>query len=251
LDYLTKVENMPFREAVSVITGITPVTAPPRREAESPKALILPEKAGVPLRLYDYLCNKRGIDSEVVNKLIQKEMLYEDRRGNIVFVGYDERNKPRFASLRGTHGDYRGDCSGSDKRYGFTIAAAEPSVRLFIFESPIDAMSHATLAILEFGDRTAWEHDYRLSLAGTSDTALPFFLNQHKEVKELAFCLDNDTAGREATAIMARKYAEKGYTALNLPPMGKDFNEDLTARVREINQYEKVKGIKSPERTVI
>jgi DNA primase len=66
-------------------------------------------------------------------------------------------------------------------------------------------------------------------LAGTSDTAIPFFLNQHKEVKELVFCLDNDPAGREAAVNMARKYADKGYrTRLELPT-NKDFNEDLQA----------------------
>jgi hypothetical protein len=114
LDYLTKVENMPFRQAVESVCGISPPTATPqhrvnltRQEAESPKTLILPEKKGIPIRLYDYLCLKRGIDSDIVNTLIQKEMLYEDKRGNVVFVGYDEHNKPRFASLRGTHGDFR------------------------------------------------------------------------------------------------------------------------------------------------
>ena len=79
------------------------------------------------------------------------------------------------------------------------------------------------------GDKTAWELDSRLSLAGTTDTALPFFLKKHFDVKELIFCLDNDKAGREATAIMARKYAEKGYVVLVDFPKGKDFNEDLQA----------------------
>jgi DNA primase len=66
-------------------------------------------------------------------------------------------------------------------------------------------------------------------LAGTSDTALNFFLNQHKAVNMLVFCLDNDLAGREATVSMARKYALQGYTVLNEPPRGKDYNEDLQA----------------------
>jgi len=232
LDYLVKSENIPFREAVEVITGATPPTAPPQLKTEPPKVLVLPQMVGIPLRLYDYLCKKRGIDSEVVNSLIQKEMLCEDRRGNVVFIGYDEQHKARFAYLRGTYGDYRGDCSGSDKRYGFTMAACAPSDRLYIFESPIDAMSHASLVIADTGDKNAWKQHHRLSLAGTSDTAIPFFLNQHKSVRELVFCLDNDTAGREAAAIMARKYAHKGYTALNELPRGKDFNEDLTEKIK-------------------
>lgn len=59
LDYLIKIENMPFRKAVEAATGITPVTAPLRRE-ETPKTLILPDRTGIPLKLYDYLCRKRG-----------------------------------------------------------------------------------------------------------------------------------------------------------------------------------------------
>ena len=230
LDYLVKVENMPFREAVEAVTGIDTTTAPPTQaEAPKPKTLILPEKAGIPLRLYDYLCRKRGIDGEIVNTLMQKEMIYEDRRGNVVFVGYDEANKPRFASLRGTYGDcaFRGDCAGSDKRYGFNTAAdgaCTPSERLYVFESAIDLMSHASLNKAKSG---AWENVSRLSLSGTSDKAIPFFLNRHEFIKELVFCLDNDTTGREAAVSMARKYADKGYVTRLELPRGKDFNEDL------------------------
>jgi len=227
LDYLVKAENVPFREAVNAVTGITPIATPPRRETEQPKTLVLPEKTGIPLKLYDYLCKKRGIDGDIVNTLIQKEMLYEDRRGNVVFVGHDENGAARFASLRGTHGDYRGDCAGSDKRYGFNMTACAPSERLYVFESPIDAMSHASLENLISIDKNAWSKDSRLSLAGTSDTALSFFLNKHTVVKEIVFCLDNDSAGREAAVSMARKYADRGYyTRLELPK-NKDYNDDL------------------------
>jgi len=236
LDYLIKVENMPFREAMETAAGIAPATVPPRQEAEQPKTLILPAKKEISLRLYEYLCRKRGIDSDIVNTLIQEEKLYEDRRGNVVFVGHDERGKARFASLRGTYGDpaFRMDCAGSDKRYGFNMAADAPSNCLHIFESPIDAMSHASLAIASTGNKDAWKRHSRLSLAGTSDATLLFFLNKRPDLKELVFCLDNDPTGREAAAIMAQKYAEKGYLTRIMLPAGKDFNEDLQARVRQI-----------------
>jgi hypothetical protein len=39
VDYLTKVENMPFREAVGVITGTTPTMTPLRYETEPPRVL--------------------------------------------------------------------------------------------------------------------------------------------------------------------------------------------------------------------
>jgi len=250
LDYLTKVENMPFRQAVEVVTGISPTPAPLRQErqqAEPPKTLVLPEKAGVTLWLYGYLIMKRHIDIEVINTLIQRKMLYEDVRGNVVFVGYDERNKPRFASLRGTRGDcsFRGDCSGSDKRYGFCMTAIAPSERLYIFESAIDAMSHASLDIAATGDKTAWQNHHRLSLSGTTDTAIPFFLNRHTDVKELVFCLDNDTAGREAAVKMAKKYADMGYVTHLELPQGKDYNEDLQAYKTNNKTYKRSEKIRN------
>ena len=63
-----------------------------------------------------------------------------------------------------------------------------------------------------------------------------------------AFCLDNDRVGRETAMQMARKYAYKGYTAINEPPQGKDFNEDLQALKAQIRAE---KGIKNRERNVI
>ena len=235
LDYLVKVENMPFRQAVETITGITPATAAQRQEPTKIKTLTLPEKAGLTIRLFDYLCNKRGIDNAIVNRLIQEKKLYEDRRGNVVFVGYDGQGKARFASLRGTYGDcrFRRDCAGSDKRFGFNMADYAPSERLYIFESSIDAMSHASLTNAATGDTEGWKRHSRLSLAGTTDTAMPFFLNQHNAINELVFCLDNDQAGREAAAAMANKYADKGYlTRLELPA-AKDFNEDLMLSITD------------------
>ena len=247
LDYLMKAENMPFREAVDAVLSYSGAALPPPARAttapEQPKTLILPEKAGIPLRLYDYLCKKREIDGGIVNRLIQEEKLYEDRRGNVVFVGHDEQGKARFASLRGTRGDcqFRMDCAGSDKRYGFNMAA--PSERLYVFESPIDAMSRASLDNTATGNPDAWKQHSYLSLAGTGDAALSFFLNQHTDVRELVLCLDNDPAGREASAAIARKYAEKGYMTRIELPRGKDFNEDLQVHMQQIQTEKHTKSL--------
>ena len=252
LDYLVKCEGMSFRDAVEKATGSVqnihpqPPTTPHFTE-NPPKKLILPEKTGMQIRLLDYLCVKRGIDAEIVNTLMQRKTLYEDKRGNVVFVGFDERGVARFASVRSTYANFRGDCTGSDKRYGFNIAAGALSKRLYIFESPIDLLSHATLAILEYGDRTAWNYDKRLSLAGTTDTAMPFFLNQHKAVKEIVFCLDSDPTGRNASIDLMKKYSDKGYTARIEPPQRKDYSEDLQA----FKEWQAERRDRTPRRDVI
>jgi len=227
IDFLMKTEHRQFGESVKAITGIGPIVVKSVPEVPPPKKLILPEKSKSTKRLYDYLCVKRGIDREIVEELLDSDKIYQDERGNVVFAGHDEQGKARFASLRGTSGSFRIDCTGSDKRYGFNMAASSPSELLYIFESAIDAMSHASLANAETGDKAAWLRHSRLSLSGTADTAIPFYLNQHKGVKGLIFCLDNDTAGRDAAATMLLKYTAKGYQTRIESPRGKDFNEDL------------------------
>jgi hypothetical protein len=87
----------------------------------------------------------------------------------------------------------------------------------------------ASLVNATTGDTGAWRKHNRISLAGTSNTALSFYLDRHQNIMELVFCMDNDPAGRIAALMMGREYALKGYMVLNEPPRGKDFNEDLQA----------------------
>lgn len=226
IDYLMKLEGMAFRQAVEAVAYV-PAAAPIRTERQPDKRLLLPKKAGMlQSRLLDYPCNRRGIGIGIITALLDEGRIYEDRRGNVVFVGFDEQDKPRFASLRGTYGDqkFRMDCAGSDKRYGFHMTYS-PSERLYILESPIDAMSHASLA-------SEWRQDNRLSLAGTSDTALHKYLESHQNTKELVFCLDNDQPGRDASVTIARKYAAKGYRTRIELPQGKDYNIDLLKNIQ-------------------
>ncbi len=231
LDFLMKVEGVGFCEAMGYLTNID--RKQPQNlndnDIKTLKSLVMPEKSKLLFkRLYAYLNKTHGIDSNIITTLIQEKKLYEDTRGNIVFIGYDEHNTPKFACLRGTYTDnsFRMDCTGSDKQYGFAMNHSNKG-RLYIFEAPIDCMSHATLENLITDDKNAWLNDNRLSLGGTSDLALGKYLEFNESVTELIFCLDNDKFGREASVKMARKYSDLGYyTRLELPK-NKDYNEDL------------------------
>ena len=115
------------------------------------------------------------------------------------------------------------------------------SERLYIFESAIDSMSHASIVNVNTGNAAAWLQHNRISLSGTADTPLPMYLQQHPHVRELILCMDNDTAGRDAAIAIARKYTDKGYiTRLELP-WGKDYNEDLTAFLAEKTSQNRTK----------
>jgi hypothetical protein len=232
IDYMIKIEHVPFRAAVRIIlsssTGkLTPISMRTAPEAQ-PKTLILPEKSGTFLRLWDYLCRRRGISSEIVRALIQEGKIYEDNRGNVVFIGFDECGTPRFASVRGTSSNriFRIDCRGSDKRYSFQMTYSL-SETLYIYESAIDAMSAASIDIALSSNTNVWKRYNRLSLSGTSDIAIPKYLQMYPNTKELVFCLDNDPPGREAASSLAMKYADQGHRTRILLPTRKDYNEIL------------------------
>lgn len=54
-------------------------------------------------RAYAYLIKTRYIDQDVVQDFVNQKMLYQDQRGNCVFVSYDKDKQPVFACKRGTN----------------------------------------------------------------------------------------------------------------------------------------------------
>ena len=234
LDYLIKVRGQDFVSAVqSLCDGRAapflsqPVTAPP------PKPFELPEPNRYASKVMGYL-QGRGIDSEVISRCMRDGSLYESfRYHNCVFVGKDQEGTPRFASLRGTYGDFKMDVSGSDKRFNFCLSAASSCRRVAAFESAIDALSGATLRKLA---GRSWDDTHYLALSGTSGLALIQFLKDHPEVEQVSLCLDNDEAGRlGAEKIVAAVRADPALskqvkeieTRLSPARHGKDYNQHL------------------------
>ena len=221
LDYLMKIDNLSFSEAIKQLTNIEAIPRPPEPTKTDFKSLILPIKAPNYHAVIWYLCVKRKLDRDIVEALIQDNLIYQDNRKNVVFVGHENK----FACLRSTTTDFRMDCSGSDKKHSFNISYSDNG-RLYIFESPIDLLSHSTLENIYKCNNTAWKNDNRLSLGGTSPLALDEYIKRNS-VAEMIFCLDNDEAGREKAIAFRRKYSALGfYTRIELP-QNRDYNDDL------------------------
>ena len=223
IDFMMKIENYDFKSAVALLENGKPCYVSATFERSS-KAFFLPEKAKSHSRAYAYLTKTRGIDRRLVNQLIQEEKIYEDTKGNAVFIGFDEQDKP---TLRGTYTDkpFRMDQVGSDKRYGFSIDGK--SNQLYIFESAVDLLSYITLKALKMGNNEDLNADNYLSLGGTSGLALETYTTANPHIKELVFCLDNDKIGRTRANTLAKDYTQKGYRARIEMPILKDYNEDL------------------------
>ena len=234
IDFLRKVEGKSFPEAIETIIGESAAvsyTPAPKYKAEAGQ-LELPEKAeGKYNRVYAYLSQTRGISPDVISDFMRSKQLYQDTKGNCVFVGFDEQGTAKFGSVRGTLTErkYRGDCKNSDKRYAFHQMGTD-TARLYIFEAPIDLLSHCTLTDMAYGNG-AYKGQTRLALCGSSDVALESFLERHKEVKILHFRLDNDEAGRTAVEKYTSKYRERGYEVKAVFSQSKDVNEDLINKV--------------------
>ena len=248
IDWCEKIYNHKFFEALQAIVGsgeVVKLNYTPVPEQE--RVFVLPESAENNKRVFAYLTQTRGIDASIVNQLIAENKLYQDTRGNCVFVGFDCENTPKYAGLRGTLSEkqFRGEVAGSDKRYSFSMQSQSEKQsnqeKLYIFESPIEAMSHASIVNRHVGDDRAFIMHNRLSLGGTSDVALVQYLQDNPNIKQLIFCLNNDDAGRNATSEMMLNFEAQGYTVRSQPPKLGDFNDDLL-KADEIQENEIVRG---------
>ena len=116
LDYLIKVKEMPFQQAVETIMGnlpAAPSTFAPALKVPKEKVLLLPQANCNAARAAEYL-RRRGIDRELIEFCIRTGRLYESYPyHNAVFIGQDRNGKPRYANLRGIGSDFIGDANGT------------------------------------------------------------------------------------------------------------------------------------------
>lgn len=239
LDYLIKVKGYTLPQAVEIINGRTIEKSPVFCYQPKEKILQIPALSDTTNRAFSYLIS-RGINSQIINYCIDKKLILEtEQYHNVVFAGYDETNNIRYANLRGTKGNFKGEVKGSDKKYAFRICATDNPERLHIFESAIDLLSYISLQIMSDRD---WTKDAYLSLGGVSVKAkelpvqLKYFFDGNKLLKTICMHLDNDEAGRTATLNLLNQLRDRYRVFVHTPLIGKDVNEELmilTGRLKE------------------
>lgn len=238
LDYLMKVREYGFVEAVEILTGQALADwkpPPPAPKKDEPKVLLLPPKNKDCDRVTEYLFG-RGIDYSLIQECVADGTIYESADyHNAVFVGKDKDGTPKYAACRGTMGSFRLDASGSDKRYSFRLLAREPTATVHLFEAAIDLLSYATYLKCEGKD---YKSENLLSLSGVyqpkkeiKDSKIPIalttFLKDNPHIKTIVLHLDNDKVGRLCTAALT-ELLRKDYEIVDAPPpVGKDVNDFL------------------------
>lgn len=238
LDYLIKVKDYGFVEAVKALTGVSTEWIPPPQtpKKDEPKVLLLPPKNKDCNRVMQYLFG-RGIDYQLIQDCVADGTIYESADyHNAVFIGRDKSGTPKYAALRSTLGSsFKQDASGSDKRYSFRLLAREPTDTVHLFEAAIDLLSYATYLKCEGRD---YGKENLLSLSGVyqpkkelSESKVPIalstYLKENPQIKTVVLHLDNDKTGRLCTAAL-KELLQKEYKIVDdPPPVGKDFNDFL------------------------
>ena len=212
--------------------------------AEKEKAEFrLPPENKTMFRVFAYLTKQRFIAGSVVSHFAHAHTLYEDaQHHNAVFVGLDEKGKPKQASRRSTSTytkAFKNTVEGSDTKYSF--AHFGESDKLFAFEAPIDMLSFISLYPNE------WQKRSYIALNGVYEHALVQALESRKQLQQVVLCLDNDEGGRDGAERLRDILHNKGYDRVSiLSPCHKDWNEDLKA----LNGQQALPGVPSRRKQV-
>lgn len=227
INCLTNIIGMDFKSAVEALTGENishGVCNPTEQAPPKPRELIIPERAESMRNVFAYLCKARKIDSKIVSELAHSGLLYQDKKGNAVFLHKDDDGKPVGAELQGTstYQRFKGVAAGTADSV-FSVIIGKPN-KAYIFESAIDLLSFRQLA-----GPNKLRNCLLVSMAGLKPSTLNSLV---KRDLALYACVDNDEAG-------ARFISENNLIPCNrvLADSGvKDFNELLqkTLHTREL-----------------
>ncbi len=144
IDLVIHLYGLNFRDALAWLCGHFPggSLAPTPDTAPRPSLRLPVPEPGELSRVKHYLASVRRINLALIERLIQSDDLYADRRANAVFVLRGEHDAPVGAELRGTgHYAWRGMAPGSRKHLGYFSIRGAHIDGIILCESAIDAVS--------------------------------------------------------------------------------------------------------------
>lgn len=205
VDCLMNVLGLSFNDSIQELLGITKTVTSKRdislQEKKSKtkyssnekKELIMPEaKEGQYRRAFAYLIQTRKIDPKLVKYLVENNLLYEDVRGNCVFVWKCAKNGVVGADKNGTtERRYKGITAGSNQDVGFNISFSKNVEKLLFFESPIELLSFITLKRNSVNKNTML-----VSMSGCKNVVVDHHIQCHPNAK-VFICTNNDKRGKQ------------------------------------------------------
>ena len=174
----------------------------------------------------DYLIHRRGLPNFLVNTLHRQGLIDADSRSNAMFFRYSiaaefQLGKAIGASLRSISSNLKLLTPGTKRDRGwFFFSIGEGIVRrIFLVESPIDAVSLAALRGDSIYGRTIY-----ISIDGAGSVPVPVLTDAVRKGAKIILALDGDRPGEE----MSWRIAKQLPLAIRIRPLlGKDWNEQL------------------------
>lgn len=259
LDYLEKIRGMSWQDAMAFMLGKEGRTV----ERTDPVKILSEEKEKQPFKLperdtgqfkqvFAYLTKTRCIDASIVSYCMHNDLIYQEQKyKNCVFVGYDEQGTAKFAESKVTNQfakQFNINIESSDKQYSFNISnqtADTDRSTVFVFEAPVDLLSHATMMLMSERKRAnaenrpaneqIWLNQNRLSLSGRTTWVLEKYLERYPDTKNIVLCLDNDYWGQKSVAEMQEHFSGNYNVKVHHAKYGKDYNECLQYFVKGQN----------------
>lgn len=200
IDCLTSVLGMDFKTAVRELTGENFMEAKKAPTVDKQSSALpspsdgnlkLPERDTNVKKLYAYFLSARHIDKTVVAELLKGGNLYQDKRGNAVFVRRDESGNVVGAEIHGTNTFKRYKGIVGEGSHAFSVTIGNPT-KVYAFESAIDLMSFKEIANPEKIQNSAL-----ISMGGLKIEALAPY---QKQGLNIFACVDNDPAGHKFIA---------------------------------------------------
>lgn len=163
----------------------------------------------------DYLVNKRMINEDLVNQLIEQDYIKEDKMKNVCFQWKNQEGEVVGSDKCGTgKTKFKVIDKGSDYKNAFNFSTTEKPKDIHVFESPIDAMSYKSLNKNKDG--------VFVSMNGLKQEAVKYqiayyIMKYDKNPETIHLCVDNDSAGNEFVKQLKNQH-------LTLNSTGKELN---------------------------
>jgi len=239
IDFCTKVLGLDFKTSIKELlefkdedyipsaNGVGKAVLKKKNIIKDKDVFTLPEKSSDNARVFNYLTKTRGLPKSKIIDLIDKKLLYQDKRGNCVFPCCDQSGLERGAILRGTLTDkpFKGRAKNSDVKYGWSLVPQNAANVLIVTEAPIDALSFVTI----YKNRLKG-NECILALGGLFVESLKRFLESYSHVNKIILAVDNDTPASEFISKVNANLGSE-YKIIEVRPKNKkDWNEVLLSK---------------------
>lgn len=198
-------------------------------------------------KIKNYLIGERKIDDRIVEWLLQKDLIAQDKKNNVVFKWKDSNEKLVGYDLQGTikmnnkRGSFKYICPTSKENTGFSIDVRTPEW-LYFYESPVDMLSHWSIKGREI------RHARLISMNGLKErTIYQSYLEAKKEgldIKGVVLAVDNDEAGRTFIKEV-KKRVNNEMLKVDIPELEGDWNDVL--KKKDKKKKDKSYVVSSPE----